>query len=137
MINFNIWLENLNKSVVSFDFDGVLHSDVYPGTIHPIDFHTTDLNPRLDMFSVVKQESIKNKIIVVSARHSYMKRYMDEFIINYNLPISETYVTKGLPKKPLLLKLNVIRHYDDNIKMKKELRGSGIEFVYVPSEDNA
>ena len=36
-----------------------------------------------------------------------------------------------MPKKSFLLNHNAIKHYDDNINLLNELKGTGIEFVLI------
>ena len=145
-MKFSTWLENNqptpNQSkIVSFDFDGVLHSSMHPGTIHPVDYENSDLDPRWDMHEKLRQEARSgHRIIVVSARcYDYPLR---EFIENHDLPVSNIFVTCDKSKIPILKQYNVIRHYDDNRNMEWEVDDAideGIlhkdfEFIYVPPE---
>jgi len=131
-MEFRLFLENEKRPVVSFDFDGVLHKSMYPGTIHPLDFYASDLEPYEEMHRQLRKEAQSNDVIVVSARHRYGEMYdvMEEFINNYNLPVRDIYGTHGGPKRRLLEELGVIRHYDDH-DMTAELAGTGIEFILV------
>ena len=45
--------------------------------------------------------------------------------------IDELVFTYNLSKKKILLEKKVIRHYDDNINLKYELKNTNIEFIYV------
>lgn len=144
MVRFSNWLETKqlqfnfmknDKKVVSFDFDGVLHSDIYPGTIHPINFDDADLTPRQDMISKLRQEAKSgNRIIIVSARCHDQPIY--EFVKNHKLPVQDIFVTCNNSKIPILLQQGAIRHYDDNIEMEYEIEVEGvdIEFIYVTPE---
>jgi len=132
-MEFKLFLEDTEKRpIVSFDFDGVLHTDVHPGTIHPINYFASDLTPDEEMHDQLRKEAKDNDIIVVSARHAYGDMYdaMEEFIRNYKLPVKKIYATSGMPKRDLLEGLGVIRHYDDK-DMTAELAGTDIEFVLV------
>ena len=119
------------QGVVSFDFDGVLHTDVIPGTHHPLSHWDTDLTPNETMHHQLRQEAAKNKIVVVSARCPNSKSIIANFCEQYGLPITGIYATCDQPKLPILLKLHAIRHYDDNLKVGRELANSDIEFIYV------
>lgn len=138
----------INRPIVSFDFDGVLHLSMIENTLDPIDFLAWDLIPNETVFDAIWSEyDSGNKIIVVSARckiESYKKSkttfsditkiLMWKYINYYNLPIEEIYLTCGRPKKLILEKLKVIRHYDDNFNMRYELDDTNIDFKYVYKE---
>ena len=117
--------------VVSFDFDGVLHTDIIPNTHHPISHFDTDLTPNEQMHQQLRQEAAKNKVVIVSARCPESQTIISDFCKQYALPITGIYTTCDRPKLPILLKLNAIRHYDDNLKVGRELSNSDIEFIYV------
>jgi hypothetical protein len=125
-----------NRSIVSFDFDGVLHLSTIKGTLDPINYLEWDLLPSENIFEIVWEEyNSGNKIIVVSSRCeislNIIKNLMWKYINYYNLPIEEIYLTCSRPKKPILKKLKAIRHYDDNFNMRYELDDTDIEFKYV------
>ena len=59
--------------IISYDFDGTLHSSVHPGTIHPIQFDDHDeWIPNEDMFKRMREDAKIAKIVIVTARHSYL-----------------------------------------------------------------
>lgn len=141
-----------NRPVVSFDFDGVLHSDVYPGTTHPIDIMgATDWTPNEKIHDILRMESqAGNKIIIVTSRHNVVMKkdvvmkksewvpvfdYIVKFLRKYNLPVSQVQFTNDTKKLPFLRKLGVIRHYDDNPELKRELKNSNIEFVFIKNNE--
>jgi 8-oxo-dGTP pyrophosphatase MutT (NUDIX family) len=133
-LTFKEWVD---EPVVSFDFDGVLHIDVYPGTPDPINWEDADLSPNYRIHKILKNEAKTNKIVVVTARCDNHKSIIWEFIRNYNLPIEEVYATCGYPKKDILQKIGAIKHYDDK-DMTYELEGSGVDFIHVdPFEENS
>lgn len=122
--------EDNRKSIVSFDFDGVLHSSVLPGTIHPICAHEPHKwKPRYDVFDIIEEESETSQIVIITARHKSDKDILWEFIREFGLPIDEIYCTANLPKYPLLMELGAKRHYDDNPKMALPLKNFNIDFV--------
>lgn len=138
-MEFRIWIENKQEgessNVVSFDFDGVLHSSVHPGTIHPLSYNDSDLEPRYDMHERLKQEARNgNKIIIVSARCYDWP--IHEFIKAYKLPVEDVFVTCDQSKLSTLKAQKAIRHYNDNDAMEWEIEDSGmdIEFIFVPPE---
>lgn len=140
-MSFRVWMETQMQlfdkgGIVSFDFDGVLHSDVHPGTIHPIDYYTSDLTPYEAMHQKLRWEAQSHKIIVVSARDKggKMARAAIEFCKHHNLPISQFFFTNGGQKVSILKQQKVIRHYDDDSRMANQLMGTGIEFVLVPPQ---
>lgn len=122
----------VNKPVVSFDFDGVLHKSIIPGTTHPESYWTwQEWEPYLEVHKILKQESLENRIIVVSRRSRPHQDAMWAFIKHYNLPVEKIYTTDDKSKKPFLVKLGVIRHYDDDYRLEEELEGTNIELIYV------
>lgn len=135
-MNFRLWMEN-SRPVVSFDFDGVLHTDVYPGTIHPINWENADLTPNEEMFRKMREEAAGNTIVVVTGRDDVDLNTVWEFIHNHRLPVTQVYTTNNRQKLPVLKHLGVIRHYDDNPMMAYELDDSGIEFILVRPKPSA
>jgi len=130
-IKFQTWLEQ-RQGVVSLDFDGVLHTDVHPGTISPVEFFTSDLSPNYKMHQKLREEARNHPVIIVTARdNGPMKDVCWDFVSEYNLPVKKIYATDGRPKEKLLSSLGVIRHYDDNGQMAEGLKELGIEFVHV------
>lgn len=130
-MRFKMWLEQ-ERPIVSFDFDGVLHSSLIPGTTHPESFWDSDSwKPRLDMHQKLREEAADNDVVVVSARDSGMEDAMWEFIQKHNLPVKAIYVTNDRPKWSTLQKIGAIRHYDDSPRVRDELAGKPIEFVFV------
>jgi len=115
--------------IVSFDFDGVLHSEV--NGINPIDFKKKDLNPNLGIIKKLKEEAKKNIIIIVSSRDDEDKKIIDYFIKKHKLPVSKIITTNNYPKSPYLKHFNVLRHYDDNIFLRKDLEKTKVQFIFV------
>lgn len=136
MNGFSLFVEN-EKTVVSFDFDGVLHTSVVFGTTNPINFFDwEEWEPNYSIHKKLKVEAQSNNIVVVSRRDNIHQEPMWDFIHAYNLPISQIYTTRDRPKRNTLIKLGAIRHYDDDKRMFRELDGTGIEFIYVnPHEE--
>ena len=126
-MNFKEWAQK----TVSFDFDGVLHTDMIPSTHHPTSYDETDLAPNEPILKKVIEEAKFNKIIVVSARPKWCIPVIEAFIEKHKLPIQDVFATDNGPKLPILKKMNVIRHYDDSPKIGRELEGSGIEFILI------
>ena len=154
-----------NRKVISYDFDGVLHTDTHPNSIHPIDQMTKkDWTPSEKIHKLlIKEHNEGNKIIVVSSRSNYvydvykngklipnmpkklstdirliehdLKDIMEEFFYKYKLPIDDIILTNNFPKRDILIKNNVIRHYDDNFELYYELRNTDIEFVLVEKDE--
>jgi len=136
---FRIWLESLeSRPIVSFDFDGVLHQEMQSGTIHPLHFDHGDLAPREEYINELFQESKNNNIIIVSARCSDEEIW--QFIEIHHLPVKEVYATCMRPKIPLLMKLGVIRHYDDDVESIRQqieqYKPKNFEFIPVPVVEN-
>jgi len=121
------------RDVVSFDFDGVLHRSIIPGTTHPINYDQPDTWEPIEIVhhAVKKEHAAGNKIIVITARDEYMKPALWEFIKKYNLPIEEIECTNDDPKLNYIVSANSIRHYDDAEVLRKGLLKHGIQFYYV------
>jgi hypothetical protein len=125
------FLEN-DRSIISYDFDGVLHSSLHKGTTHPIDYYDWwDWEPYLKMHKMLRQDALSSTVVVVSARDPGMDTAMWEFIKHYKLPVQSIHLTSDRPKWPILKKLGAIKHYDDSPKVARELQGKPIEFVFV------
>lgn len=122
--------------IISYDFDGVLHTSVVG--IHPIDrLNHRSWEPDYEMFDKMFEDAEDHRIIVVTARMGspLEKVSMMRFIGDHNLPVEDIIFTKGRPKRPFLEKLGVIRHYDDNKAMIKQMKGSDCAFVLVESNE--
>jgi hypothetical protein len=130
-MTFSEWINN--KSVISYDFDGVLHKNTYPGTIMPLDLYTDNLTPNDKMLNQLRSDSKNYKIIIVTARNNdgQMDKVVYSFIKKYNLPVSKVFFTNGGNKLPILQQQHAIKHYDDNPAMQQQLQGTGIEFVLI------
>ena len=131
LINYKKFNEN-TKPVVSFDFDGVLHTSMVSGTLHPINFTEPDTwEPNYLMHDILRKEQENNRIIIVTARNTWNKPEIEYFLKKYNLFVDEIITTDEMPKKSFLLSRNAIKHYDDNTDLPKELKGTGIEFILI------
>lgn len=119
--------------VVSFDFDGVLHRSIYPGTYTPLNFDDPDSwEPFYEVFDVMKKEALLHRIVVITKRDEYMREELEYFVKKYDLPVDEIICTNNGRKLPYLLQIpNIRKHYDDHYELIKELRGTGIGFVRV------
>jgi hypothetical protein len=80
-----------------------------------------------------------DKIIIVTSRHEKWE-HLDEpwrpstvagFVAEHNLPVEEIHFTNGEFKAPLLVKLGVVKHFDDDEDELAQLPDS-IEGVLVP-----
>jgi hypothetical protein len=123
------------RGTVSFDFDGVLHTSMVPGTLHPINFsEPNSWVPNLKLHDLLRQEKKLHKVIITTARDTWNKPKIEKFLKKWNLPVDEIITTDNKPKKPYLIANNVIRHYDDNLNLIQELKGTGIEFILVKND---
>lgn len=123
----------VKEEVVSFDFDGVLHTSIWPGTTHPTEFWSADLEPRKELHEKVREEkNAGHQLVVVTARDDNMEDIVWEFIERH-LPgiFKEVYTTNGGPKANLLMRIGAIRHYDDK-DMTQELADTCVEFIHTP-----
>ena len=122
----------MKRKIVSFDFDGVLHTSMAgPNSTAPYDFWTSDLEPNSGMFRKVKEEARRNKVVVVSSRDPSMESILWEFIQKYNLPISAVYCLGSGQKLPTLESLGVVRHYDDSQKVFAEFAAADTDIELI------
>lgn len=122
----------IDREVVSFDFDGVLHSSMIPGTLHPINY--TDIESwvqKYDMIKLLNKERKNHKVIITTARDSWNKQHIQQFLKLHNIEVDDIILTNNQPKKDYLVANKVIRHYDDNDKLEQELQGTGIKFILI------
>lgn len=121
------------RDIVSFDFDGVIHRSVIPGTIHPINFDQPDTWEPFEMMhqAIRKEHSNGNKVILITARDSWNYKEIESYIKKYNLPIEEFIYTDNDPKLSFIVASLSIRHYDDSPLLKHGLKKHGIEFYLV------
>jgi len=125
--------ESKVRPVITYDFDGVLHTGVWPGTIHPLPDASRWL-PSARMIDKMKDESKDHDIFIVTARDgdsNGKNQEVEKFVIDNNLPVKGIICTNDESKLPYLKDLKSVKHYDDNKNMARELEGSGIEFVLV------
>ena len=98
----------LNKPIITYDFDGVLHKSMKPvKQTGPINY--TEWNkwiPFKEMHQCLREDSKNNRIIIVTKRYQKHKPYVKKFIEKFNLPVSEIICTDMKPKWPTLKKLN-------------------------------
>lgn len=121
-------------SVVTFDFDGVLHTDVQG--IHPTDWNSKgDQTPAERMIRLFKQEARDHDVVIVTARGQGHVGMIRKFAEMHGLNPVTIIATDDRPKMPVLRRLESIRHYDDNRQMIRDiLPGDSIEFVLVSDD---
>lgn len=127
--------------IVSFDFDGVLHNSVgvesrdSMGRVlgyGPKDFlKYKSWKPNYEIHKMIRKEAQNNKIVIVTARCSYYKDVIMEFLKMYGLNkyISRIYFTCMMSKVPYLKSIKAIRHYEDSPKHVRSIRKAGIDVV--------
>jgi len=122
------------RPVISYDLDGVLHKSVSNG--EPFYLESPELwEPIQSIFDNLFEESKDHEIIICTARDSWNKPEIEEYVTMHGLPISAIYCTDDRPKLPVLKAVKAIRHYDDRVEIGQSLRGTGIEFRLVDSSD--
>ncbi len=114
--------------IVSFDFDGCLHRSVIHG--HPIGRENYNKwIPFTEIIAKVFEELRHHEVVIVTARDTYETPYIEKFLKHHKIPITKIFCTDNDGKLETLQRLKAIRHYDDSLRVKKELEGSGIEFI--------
>lgn len=125
--------ESINRPVISYDFDGTLHSGVYHGTVHPL--ADPDLwTPKQSMIDSLINDAKDHDIYIVTARTGDINGnnpWVTNFVKEHKLPVKQIICTDDRPKLPYLKKINSIKHYDDNPDLVRQLKGSGIQLVLV------
>ena len=117
------------KPVISYDFDGVMHTHVTG--IDPVSFTDVDSwTPHEEMHRSLKEDAKTHRIVITTARHPSTNKHLWEFIKRHDLPVEEIYATDLGDKLPYLKECGAIKHYDDR-DMTEELEGSGVEFILV------
>jgi hypothetical protein len=121
---YETW-EQPTRPIVSFDFDGTLHDNPCPDCME-----LGCLNQITVVLRKLMDEAMDNDIVIVTKNPEENKQYIIAFVEAYGLPVTEIYCTNRMSKKPTLLSIGAVRHYDDR-DMTDELADTGIEFVQV------
>ena len=124
----------LTRPVLSFDFDGVINCSVVD--TEPTSFiNPESWIPFSEMIEHIRVMSDTHRCVVVTARDNWNRAELLRFIEIHDIPIDEIYCTDDGPKLPLLLKLGAVAHYDDRLSVGEEIKGSGIDFWHVNTQD--
>lgn len=100
------------RPVVSFDFDGTLHSDTN-GDGHPLSFWRADLTPRRDVLRKLKAAARTSRVVIVTRRDYGDLGPVLRFCGHHRLPVATVYPTYDKPKEPYLAAIKAVAHYDD------------------------
>lgn len=122
------------KNVISYDFDGVLHKSIIPGTIHPANYYDYDnFIPNLEIIEKLNKQSKNHDIIILTSRQNYEIPNLWKFVKKWDINITDIFTTDGdIIKKSYILKsLKAIKHYDDNIAIKNDIEKNGIKFGFI------
>lgn len=125
--------KDLGWNTVSFDFDGVLHRSMVPGTGDPIDFWDwKSWEPFKKIHKKVFEEAADGyNIVICTHRPPEHNEQLWNFVHKYKLPISRIInVPWPISKSRYLEENEIFRHYDDNSRLEF-LPMRGIEFVDV------
>jgi hypothetical protein len=131
--NPNLYVPNF-RSIISYDFDGVLHKSIIPGTIHPSNYPDYDnFIPNLEMIEQLNEQSKTHDIIILTSRQNYEIPNLWIFSKKHKINITDIFTTDGdtIKKSYVLKSLNAIKHYDDNIAIKTDVEKNGIKFEFV------
>ena len=124
--------QSRNPNIISFDFDGVLHTDIYkkPGLNNPTVFN--DINRLLQyqnykMINFIKNLDFRNNIVhIVTARSQDNLPIIQGFLARVGLssvfPQRNIHFTNGQSKSPYLRNINATSHYDDSPNVISEIR---------------
>lgn len=125
------------QKVVSFDFDD---------TIFKIEFDEANENYKRDplterpvgtpnpiIIGLIKQYNQDGwKVIIVTSRMNEYRDQVEDLVRELSLPIQGIYCTNGQDKVTTLIRLGVLRHYDDDIFEISAIRSkSNIEAIQV------
>ena len=127
---------NLTRPVLSFDFDGVLNASVVD--TEPTSFVDPESwIPFNEMIKHIRVMSRTHRCVVVTARDNWNRAELLRFIEIHDIPIEEVYCTDDCPKLTILLELGAVVHYDDRLSVGEEIKGSGIKFWKVNTENRS
>ena len=124
----------LTRPVLSFDFDGVLNASVVD--TEPTSFTDPELwIPFSEMIAHIRDMSQTHRCVVVTARDNWNRAELLRFIEIHDIPIEDVYCTNDGPKFPILLEVGAVAHFDDRLSVGEEIKGSGIDFWHVNTQD--
>ena len=125
---------SLTRPVLSFDFDGVLNASVVD--TEPTSFiNPESWIPFSEMIEHIRVMSDTHRCVVVTSRDNWNRAELLRFIEIHDIPIVDVYCTDDGPKLPMLLKVGAVAHYDDRLSVGEEIKGSGIDFWHVNTQD--
>lgn len=125
-----------DRLILSYDFDGVLHVDMYEdrrvrGLYHNCSFYDPKMwVPFRRIHDQIRRQSKEYDIVVVTARDTWNLPELWEFVRMHDLPIKHIFCTNNGPKREVLAAIQAIRHYDDR-DFSQELVSLDLEFVQV------
>jgi acid phosphatase class B len=117
---------------ISFDFDDSICMQ--------------DGTPNLEMINIIKKYHENNyNCVIVTARNleneknppSKERVIIQEFVKNFNLPISRYYFTNHELKGPLLKEIKASIHYDDDEEQLRSAEEHGVEAIKPPTKSKA
>lgn len=127
----------MERPIISYDFDGVLHKSVLG--IHPISFYDhTKWTPFLEMHDLLRQDAIHADIVVVTARPNDVvgNNAIMAFLKKYDLPVTKVYYTDNKSKREILEEIKAVCHYDDSIvTIYRDLKYSSCKGIIVNRYD--
>lgn len=127
-MNFKSFL--LEGRNVSFDFDDTLR-------INAIDIYNKNF-PREKYIELLKQHiSDGDNVFILTSRDNtdVMKKDIQTFLKQQNLPQLEIIFTNGKLKLPFAKEKNISLHYDDDPEELKPLSTSGIKVVDTDDDE--
>jgi hypothetical protein len=89
------------------------------------------------MIKHIRVMSRTHRCVVVTARDNWNRAELLRFIEIHDIPIEEVYCTDDGPKLTILLELGAVVHYDDRLSVGEEIKGSGIKFWKVNTENRS
>ena len=125
-----------DKPIISYDFDGVLHVDMYEDRIVKGLYHNSSFNdvdawvPFRRIHNQIREQAADYNIVIVTARDTWNLPELWQFVNKHKLPIKHIFCTNNGPKCEVLGAIQAIRHYDDR-DFSQELAALELEFVRV------
>lgn len=112
----------MSKNLVSYDFDGVIHTDVWldqRGQYHPNTF--TNYRKWMDNINYkivrqIKKDYKKYDLVILTARSKKYYKYLKKFLKKTKLDkyFKKIICSSGKHKSSIINKLGIVKHYDDS-----------------------
>ena len=127
------------KEVVSYDFDGVLHKDMYytsDGQGHPHSHTKTKLKPIKMMLNKFNKDKDKYDVHIITHRRKKSRKLIYEFLKNNKiyLPYKKIHtIGPNKNKSYTIKKIKSKKHYEDSVNVLRDIRSKNknVDLVFI------